>query len=245
MTRMFELRLIPVIDLQGGLAVRGVGGRRDEYRPVVSWLTSKSQPSQLAQALVQNYRPREIYLADLDAIAGEAPAWPLYSEIQGTGVELWVDAGIRDIQRARELADAGIAGIVCGLETLPGPELLGEAIAAFGPQRVIFSLDLKNGRPLGKPRAWYIAGGEAMGVIAQAHELGVRRIIVLDLARVGEGKGAGTLDLCRKIADHFPQVEIIAGGGVRGPEDLSEMRAAGISGALVASALHNRRISPG
>jgi phosphoribosylformimino-5-aminoimidazole carboxamide ribotide isomerase len=238
---MLNWRLIPVIDLKGGHVVRGIGGRREEYQPIVSCLTSSSRPGQVAQALVQNYRPREIYLADLDSIAGETPAWPVYAEIQHTGVELWVDAGIRDMDRARKLARAGIAGIVYGLESLPGPKLLRDAIDALGPEQVIFSLDLKNGRPLGDARAWSTPE-EAEGVVLQAVEQGARRIIVLDLARVGEGQGAGTLDLCRKIADRHPHLEIIAGGGVRGPDDLSEMKAAGIAGALVASALHDSRI---
>ncbi len=243
MTGMFEFRLIPVIDLKAGHAVLGIGGRREEYRPVVSRLTPSSRPGDVARALVQNYYPREIYVADLDAIAGAAPDWSVYAEIKLTGVELWVDAGIRDMQRAREMVRAGIAGVVCGLESLPGPELLRDALAAFGPEQVIFSLDLKNGRPLGDLRAWPLLDG-AMDVTSHVIEQGVRRLIVLDLARVGRGQGAGTLDLCRAIAGRHPQVEIIAGGGVRGPDDLLEMKAAGIAGALVASALHDGRIPP-
>jgi phosphoribosylformimino-5-aminoimidazole carboxamide ribotide isomerase len=240
---MSELRLIPVIDLKDGVAVHGIGGRRSLYQPAVSRLTSSSRPNDVARALVQCYRPRELYLADLDAIAGIVPAWSVYAELLGIGVELWVDAGVHDMERVRELARAGIAGIVFGLESIPGPALLHDAIAAFGPEQVIFSLDLKNGRPLGNTCAWS-APDDEMGIALQAIEQGIRRIVVLDLARVGEGKGPGTLELCRQIAERRPQVEIIAGGGVRGPDDLLEMEAAGVAGALVASALHDGRIPP-
>jgi phosphoribosylformimino-5-aminoimidazole carboxamide ribotide isomerase len=71
---------------------------------------------------------------------------------------------------------------------------------------------------------------------------GISRLIVLDLARVGGGAGTGTDDLCRHIASTYPQVEVIAGGGVAGPADLGRLASAGVRGVLVASALHDGRL---
>ena len=45
-------RLIPVLDLMNGKVVRAVGGRRDEYRPVVSTLTPSTEPVEVAMALL-------------------------------------------------------------------------------------------------------------------------------------------------------------------------------------------------
>ena len=73
--------------------------------------------------------------------------------------------------------------------------------------------------------------------------LGITRLIVLDLARVGGGFGAGTEGLCRDIASTYPHVEVFAGGGIAGPEDLQRLEACGVRGALVASALHDGRFS--
>src|SRR5258708_2730767 len=135
------MRLIPVLDLKNEQVVRGVGGRRDEYRPIVSCLTPSSRPIDVARALVENFRPNELYVADLDAIAGAAPDWDSLAELRGLGVDLWVDAGIRDPLAALQLAKAGIAGVVLGLESINGPEVLAETLRRLGPERTIFSLD--------------------------------------------------------------------------------------------------------
>src|SRR5947209_16760035 len=108
----------------GGVVVRGVGGRRNEYRPVQSRLTNSCDPVDVARAFVDKFRPRRLYLADLDAIGGASSAWVLYRDIRQLGVELWVDAGVRSAEEAVALAEAGVEGVVCGLETLPGPGVL-------------------------------------------------------------------------------------------------------------------------
>ena len=69
-------------------------------------------------------------------------------------------------------------------------------------------------------------------------------MIVLDLAAVGVGGGVATVELCRQIGSRYPGVELITGGGIRNIDDLRQLRAAGIHGALVASALHNGSITP-
>jgi phosphoribosylformimino-5-aminoimidazole carboxamide ribotide isomerase len=232
------MRLIPVLDVMNGVVVRGVGGRRAEYRPIVSQLTTSTEPVAVARALVETCHPNELYLADLDAIAGSPPAVDVYRAIRVVGARLWVDAGVRNADEARVVADAG-CDVVGGLETVTSPEVLGEIVAAVGANRVMFSLDLRDGAPL---RDW---GGHApLSVAATALRIGITRIIVLDLARVGGAGGTGTEELCREIVSAYPHVEVIAGGGVSGPDDLKRLESCGVRGVLVASALHDGRIIP-
>jgi phosphoribosylformimino-5-aminoimidazole carboxamide ribotide isomerase len=218
-----------------GVVVRGIAGRRSEYRPIVSQLTTSTEPVQVARALIEACHPRELYVADLDAIQGDRPSVQMYREILGLGVDLWVDAGIRCAESARRISDAG-CHVVAGLETVPNPEVLREIVSVIGPTRVVFSLDLQNGAPM---RGW---GVNALSVAAMAVDCGVQLLIVLDLARVGVGRGAGTEDLCREIASRFSRLEVIAGGGVSGVEDLNRLAAGGVRGVLVASALHDKRL---
>ena len=234
------MRLIPVLDLLAGVVVRAVGGRRSDYRPIVSRLTSSTNPIEVARALVDTFAPRELYVADLDAIQGARQSIELYSEIKTLGVDLWVDAGIGDAAGAVAITDAGCT-VVAGLETVPSPDILRSIVREVGAGRVIFSLDLRDGQPI---RDWSAAGVKMgpLEIVREVHGLGIRRVIVLDLARVGKGAGTGTDDLCREIAGKFPDVDLIAGGGVAGPEDLRRLAACGVSGALVASALHDGRI---
>jgi phosphoribosylformimino-5-aminoimidazole carboxamide ribotide isomerase len=230
------MRILPVLDVMGGVVVRGIGGRREEYRPIVSRLTSSCVPIDVARAFRDHLGCAELYLADLDAIRGAAPAWDIYEGLRRAGFALWVDAGVRDAKGARALAAVGAEGVVIGLETIRGPTELARACADLG-SRVIFSLDLKGGEPLGGRSAWQRP--DAKRIAAQAIALGARRLLVLDLLRVGEGRGLGTEALCAALVAEHPDVEVAAGGGVRGPTDLRRMRECGIGAALVASALHD------
>jgi phosphoribosylformimino-5-aminoimidazole carboxamide ribotide isomerase len=231
-----NLRVVAVLDVMAGMVVRGVGGRRHEYRPVVSTLASSCEPVAVARAFREHLGLSELYLADLDAIGGKPPAVALYQALRRDGFALWVDAGVRDVAMARSLAGAGVESVVIGLETLRGPNELAAACHELG-ERVVFSLDLRGGVPLGDTSAW--PERDAAGIVARAVAVGVRRLLVLDLARVGEGAGTGTEELCTTFSARYPALELAAGGGVRGLPDLLRLQACGVGAALVASALHD------
>jgi phosphoribosylformimino-5-aminoimidazole carboxamide ribotide isomerase len=262
------MMVVPVIDLKAGLAVRGVGGRREAYRPVQSVLSSSPAPEAIGRAFKERLGFSRVYLADLDAIAGGEPSWGVYRSLGELGLRLWIDAGVSDVQRATALATvgntpheapaattcsrlmadpAGSPGgcekVVVGLETLPSADALAEIVAHLGSQRVIFSLDLKDGQPLAGP-LWH--GGSPLEIARHAVDAGVRSILVLDLAAVGMNRGAITLELCRQLKRLGRQLgaalELIGGGGVRNKDDLLLLAGAGCSAALVASALHDGRL---
>lgn len=234
------MRVVPVLDLLDGCVVRGFAGRRAEYRPVESALAPGSDPLALARAFRGHFGLSEIYLADLNAIAGAEPAWDTVAALQAEGFALWLDAGITGRARAEAVARAGVAGVVAGLETLAGPAELAAMAAALGP-RLVFSLDLRAGRPLGALAGWRAADADSIAV--QALETGVTRLLLLDLARVGTGGGTGTERLCTRLSRSFPDLELTAGGGVRDRADLVRLCACGVRNVLVASALHDGRLT--
>ncbi|MBV9123636.1 MAG: hisA/hisF family protein [Planctomycetes bacterium] len=237
-----SLRILPVLDLKEGQVVRGLGGRRQEYRPMVSQLTPSCQPVDVALAFRRHFGFKDLYLADLDAITGGAPALVLFAELQGLGFPLWVDAGVRHSGDALRLAEGGVEKIVLGLETLEGPAALESVGDELGWERLVFSLDLQAGQPLGNTSAWGKA--RAWDIAGRAVAMGVRRLIVLDLAQVGSGRGTGTEELCRSLAAAYPPLELIAGGGVRDVDDLRRLRQGGVRTVLVASALHDGGLRP-
>jgi len=234
------MRILPVLDLLGGEVVRGIAGRRDQYRPIRGRLVDSSRPLAVAVAFRERLGLEELYLADLDAILGRGPNLAAWSALVEEGFRLWVDAGLRQPAETRLLVDAGVAGIVVGLETLAGPKALAEIVAKHGNQ-VLFSLDLQHGNPLGDRAAWDHA--EALGIAVRAIEMGVSRLLVLDLAHVGVGEGPGTEDLCSRLAHHFPDLELVAGGGIGGLDDLHRLGACGVRTVLLASVLHDGRIT--
>src|SRR5262245_44489423 len=106
-------RILGVLDVKGGVVVRGVGGRRAEYRPL------PGAPSPLEAARTMGVR--EVYLADLDAIEGAAPALAVYRSL-ASEFRLWVDAGVRTAADRARLS--GPWRTVVGLETAEGPSAI-------------------------------------------------------------------------------------------------------------------------
>jgi HisA/HisF family protein len=234
------MQVLPVIDLLGGVVVRGIAGQRSEYRPLQSKLTTSVQPLDVARAMRSTFGFTSLYLADLDAIVDRLPNWNCYQALLNDGFRLLVDAGVRDVALSLELRRLGVEPIV-GLESCPSPSVLAEIVTANQGQ-VTFSLDLKNGQPLlsSDSAGWNDAPAE---IIRQAVASGVSRMIVLDLADVGTSSGGQTEVLCQSLRAEFPHLSLTCGGGVRGVDDLQKCKSWGASCVLVASALHDGRLT--
>jgi phosphoribosylformimino-5-aminoimidazole carboxamide ribotide isomerase len=233
-------RIVPVLDVMNGQVVRAVGGRRDEYRPVVSTLTNSTEPLEVAQALLAATGASELYVADLDAIRernGVAPAVRGLSE--RVEAPVWLDAGIGRTD-VLDFPESPRLRPVVGFETCRVPEILLETLCDPLRRPVAFSLDLRDGRLLGNWRAWGLnTDRDVMPLARRVVGMGVGTLIVLDLARVGTGGGTGTEPLLRAIRAEYPGVDLLAGGGVRTWDDVDRLGEAGASGVLVASALHD------
>jgi phosphoribosylformimino-5-aminoimidazole carboxamide ribotide isomerase len=133
-----------------------------------------------------------------------------------------------------------VARNVLGTESI-GPRDLAEGVLlAPGPPRVL-SVDLRDGRLISPDPGLAGRGPAAAAPLARA--LGARELLVIDLARVGSGTGP-PLDAVSELAVALPEVAVYAGGGVRGDGDLRALESAGATGALVATALHEGRLTP-
>ena len=233
-------RLIPVLDVMRGHVVRAVGGLREDYQPIVCPFTSSRKPFDIASALLQLSAAHELYVADIDAITRtHAVSPPVRAVLETCQVPTWLDVGIGRTQVC-DLPDLPHVRPVVGFETCRLPDTLTETLRAAGGRPVAFSIDLKRGGLLGDWRSWSLQGDrDALTLARRAVGLGVRTLIVLDLARVGTGTGAGTEPLLTAIRAEFPDVELIAGGGVRSWDDVDRLGEAGADAVLVASPLHD------
>lgn len=230
------MRIVGVLDLLRGRAVHARGGDREHYEPLRAVAGLAIEPGD-AQALARAYRDRcgldELYVADLDAIMGHAPQDAYVSGLAAL-VSVWLDAGVSSVDRARHALRLGIAHVIVGLETLSSWETLREICVSIGGDRVAFSLDLRDGALMARNGG---ARAEPAHVVAaHAVEAGVDSIIVIDVKKVGTGAGLD-LELIRSVRQAAPGVALLAGGGVRGIEDLQRLADVGCDGALVATAL--------
>lgn len=185
-----------------------------------------------------------------------------------TVAPLWLDAAISRPVHARQALALGAARVVVGLETLQSFAELSAICTALGktdlppsdplrgirpkaasspsadPVRpirptVVFSLDLRDGNPIA-PRL-NVSSADPVDLAARAADAGASTVIVLDVGRAGRATGPD-LAMVTRVRAAAPGVTLIAGGGIRGLEDLVRLTDAGCEGALVATALHDGRL---
>jgi phosphoribosylformimino-5-aminoimidazole carboxamide ribotide isomerase len=128
-----------------------------------------------------------------------------------------------------------------GLESFHAPGQLAEVLQASPRETVVFSLDLKDGRPIADPSQW---PSDPIQLANFACERGVDQLIILDLAAVGMQNGLATAELCRAVREKHPQLTLITGGGIRSAEEIEAAVAFGANQVLVATALHDGGLLP-
>src|ERR1700727_831955 len=99
------MQIVPVIDLRGGAVVHARRGQRANYAPLQSPLVAGSEPVTVARALCAACRTRNLYVADLDAIAGGPVDESILLSLTAVA-DPWVDAGATAADQAAALARA-------------------------------------------------------------------------------------------------------------------------------------------
>jgi phosphoribosylformimino-5-aminoimidazole carboxamide ribotide isomerase len=221
------LQAIPVIDLMGGEAVHARMGDRASYRPLESSLSPTSDAVAVVRGLLAVYPFPALYVADLDAIQRNGDNFPALRRIRAEfpKLQMWVDNGAAEAAALEAVIGADLGTPVIGSESQPDSGLIRRGSSTG----IVLSLDFRGD---------VFQGPE--DILAEP-ALWPRRVIVMTLARVGSGAGPDLKRLAaiRSIAGGR---EIYAAGGVRDAADLRALTAAGAAGALIATALHERRI---
>jgi len=243
--------VIPVLDLMIGQIVLAKAGNRDEYRPVETPLTFSSRPLDVAKAIFNQTGCDWLYLADIDSFSGANPNWSVYNELLNHGFGLWVDAnwlmGDRFKQIAEKIQKPDRLRIILSSETMTSLDqftTLKELIEI--DIEPIFSLDQKAGQTITQPGE--LSGLTPLELVQHAYDQGVRKLIVLDLESVGTMKGAciddGVGPLIQEIKSQLADMTLISGGGIREASDIQALLEAGCHHVLVASAIHQRKLTP-
>jgi phosphoribosylformimino-5-aminoimidazole carboxamide ribotide isomerase len=223
------LHAIPVVDLMGRQVVRARMGDRASYRPLESSLSPTSDPIDVVRGLLGIFPFPTLYVADLDAIQGGGDNCQTLRRIRTEfpSLQMWVDNGAADASSLHALIGTDLGTPVIGSESQRDSELIAQHRDSM---RIVLSLDFRDDAFQGPQE-----------ILAEP-ALWPQRVIVMTLARVGSGVGPDFARLAsiQSLADGR---EIYAAGGVRNADDLRALKQAGVSGALIATALHERRIT--
>src|SRR5690242_694860 len=203
------MKIVPVVDLKGGIVVHARGGLRAAYAPLRSRLVQGCEPVSVAQALCAVCRTTDLYVADLDALRGEPVDEATVAALTRVA-DPWVDAGATTPERIAALARGGVARNVLGTESLRPGASTASLLAEPAPPLVL-SVDMREGRLISPDPE--LSGHQPAAAVPLAKALGVRELLVLDLARVGGGWGP-SLDAVAQLVVALPGVAIYAAGGV-------------------------------
>ena len=231
--------VIPAIDLKGGRCVRLTEGREQSAK------VYDRDPVEVARAY-EKAGAAMIHIVDLDgAFLGATSAnLQIIKRINGEiTIPIEVGGGLRSLADIEFiLRDVGARYSIIGTLAVEQPELLKEAVAAFG-DAVVVGIDARDGQVA--TRGWTEATRvAAIELACQVAALGIERIIYTDIARDGRLKGPN-LETTREIARRSG-ARITASGGVGSLDDiaqLSELESDGVDSVIVGKALYENRFT--
>ena len=228
--------LFPAIDLIGGKVVRleqGDYSRQSTYadNPVEQALRFEADGF------------THLHLVDLDgAREGRLVNDAIVARIcRETGLKVDAGGGIKTADDARRLFDLGVEQINIGSMAQRAPEKFEQLLAAFGPERIILSADVRNNRVA--VNGWQDETNTSIEeIINRFRKSGLSYVTCTDISKDGMLSGP-SLTLYQGLIQTFPEIRIIASGGVASIADLIELKRIGCCGAITGKALLQGRFT--
>ena len=223
-----EFEVVPAVDVQDGQVVQLVGGERGTGK-------AYGDPVVAAEQWVEQ-GARTLHLVDLDgAFEGErANADAIRSVVEAVDVETQLGGGIRTVDDATALLDAGVDRVILGTAAVETPDIVADISDEY-PGTVLVSLDAKDGEVV--VSGWTEGTGLDPAEAAERYEdLGACGILFTDVDVEGRLEGVRTGPV-ERVVDAV-DIPVVASGGVATPDDVRALKEAGASAVVVGSALY-------
>ena len=224
------MTIFPAIDIRGGRVVRlfqGDYGRETDFS-----LT----PAEAA-ASFRASGAEWIHAVDLDgAKCGDTVNFDVVkSLIDESGLKIEIGGGIRDAATVEKYASAGASRIILGTAALRDPDFAAEMARLYG-DRIAVGVDSRNGKVA--VSGWLETSEvKTVDFCRRLRDAGVRTVIYTDISRDGMMCGPD-IETYRELVK-IDGLDTVASGGIRGCDDLRELRAIGVAGAIIGRALYN------
>ena len=230
------MQIIPAIDIIDGKCVRLTEG---DYQQKTEYSAS---PLEMAK-IYEDHGITRLHLVDLDgAKSGKVTNWKVAEDISThTNLVLDFGGGVKTREEVERIITMGIEYVTVGSIAAKQPEVFREWIASFGPSRFMLGADVKDEMIM--VSGWLEQSAiHLLPFIASYMEMGIRHVFCTDISKDGRLEGPSTA-LYTKIKQQFPDLFLIASGGVSNMEDLYDLSAAGCDGAIIGKAIYENRIS--
>ena len=230
------MRIIPAMDIIEGRCVRleqGDYSRKKVYN---------KDPMEYAKAL-EDQGFKYLHLVDLDgAKAGKLINRKILEKIcTQTRLEVDFGGGIKDMESLSVAFSCGARQVTAGSIAVRQPDEVEKWLEQFGPEKIILGADVKNKKVF--INGWKTATQwNLFSFLKSYSEKGIQYVVCTDISRDGLLKGSA-VELYKEIRKEFPDLKLIASGGVRRAEDLDLLADAGLEGAIVGKALLENKIT--
>ena len=228
------MQIFPAIDLYEGKAVRLFKG---DYAQMTVY---NENPVEVARDFVAQ-GATHLHLVDLEgARSGETPNFETVRMLKAeTGLFCEVGGGVRSHEVIDRYRAAGIDRIILGTAAVTVPGFVEEAVRRHG-EHIAVGVDIKDGMVAVK--GWTETSSlEAFDFCENMQKIGVKTLICTDISRDGAMRGTN-LALYRELSKRF-SLQIVASGGVSSLEDVRQLAAMELYGAIVGQAYYTGALS--
>ena len=228
--------IIPAIDIIDGKCVRLTQG---DYAQKTIY---NENPLEVAQ-MFENSGLHRLHLVDLDgAKAGSVKNWKVLEAIASqTKMIIDFGGGIKKQEDVDIVFSSGAAYATVGSIAVKDKPTFVSWLQAYGADKFLLGADVKD--EMIAIGGWLETTGiNIYNFIEDYLQLGVQQIFCTDVSKDGKLEGP-SIDLYKNILARFPQLHLIASGGVANIDDVYELQKAGCKGVIIGKAIYENRIS--
>ena len=225
--------IFPAIDMYEGKVVRLLKGDYNKMTVYSENVVEKAVEIEKAGA-------KWLHLVDLEgAKEGSTPNFSYVEEIcKKTGLKVEIGGGIRSSETIEQYISVGVDRIILGTKAATDGAFLKEMADKFG-DKIAVGIDVKDEKVAIK--GWLeVLDKNIFDFVGELREIGIKNIIVTDIAKDGAMSGINTAFYEKLIA--YTDMNITASGGVTRLDDLVELKIAGLYGAILGKAMYTGNI---
>lgn len=184
---------------------------------------------------------KKLHIIDLDAAFGTGNNLSVIAEIvKSVDLPVQVGGGIRTVEAAEKLLALGVSQVILGALAFSDSNAIVHVQGKFGFERVIVALDNKDGKIMVEGWTTQTAFG-IKDALEKFAKLKVGTFLVTSITKDGTLSGPDLATLSK--ACRYPNVQIIAAGGIGSLDDLVALKRVGVAAAVVGKALYEDKIT--
>jgi len=228
--------IIPAIDIIEGKCVRLTQGDFNQKKQYFE------NPVEVAK-MFEDAGIQRLHLVDLDGARSKklVNAAVLQDISKATKLTIDFGGGIQadeDIERA---FNNGAAQVTGGSIAVKNKEKFASWLAKYGGEKIILGADAKNG--FIAVSGWQETTEISVNSLIESYlDKNIQYVICTDVAKDGLLQGP-SFNLYKAIKKNFPDIKLIASGGVTTKDDLVKLEAMGLFGAIVGKAFYEGNLS--